>query len=64
VTCDVILNTKACVAPPGSRETSIRSVCFACGKHACTSCSKIRDYLTYGKRRICNDCIEDMRPRT
>ena len=59
VACDVILNTDACKSPPGIEGIGgVRATCFACGQHACTSCSTIRTYLGCGRKRICNDCIE------
>ena len=48
-----------CKAPPNCdpvQET--RASCFSCGLPVCTDegCSKVRSYMSYGRRRICADC--------
>lgn len=58
-TCAVGLNSNACTAPPGGKQ-STQGTCFACGQPACTADSKVIRYLSYGRRRICADCIEQM----
>ena len=51
-----------CEAPPSTQQ-STRSTCFRCGCPACKKCSVVRSYLRYGRRRICKNCIEDMREK-
>ena len=56
-TCEVLLNTNDCTASSGS-EVSTRSTCFACGKPACSACSRRVTWHSFGRQRICNDCLE------
>lgn len=56
--CEVGLNTPECESPPGGEFASIRTRCFACGQPACKNCSRIRRWLSFGKRRVCRDCEE------
>lgn len=30
--------------------------CFKCGEKVCTRCSSRRKYLSYGRKRLCNNC--------
>ena len=61
---------QGCRAPAGygcysgcSDETGrppyARCKCFACGLPVCSNCSKIVKYKRYGKRRLCDTCIEE-----
>lgn len=34
--------------------------CFCCGMPVCRNCSSKRNYLKYGKQRLCNDCQIEM----
>ena len=34
----------------------ISAVCYSCGQLVCRNCSSRRNYLSYGKVRLCNDC--------
>ena len=68
VTCSVV-NDK-CSAPAGwqvgglgggcasneDRRKQARYECFACGLPVCGRCSKLVEYLHYGKQRICDNC--------
>lgn len=50
-----------CLCPPQNHEPSRedRSTsceCFACGQYVCISCSNVRNYLEYGRKRLCDDC--------
>ena len=48
-----------CLAPANLmskyRPTRIGE-CFVCGEPVCSKCSSRRNYLHYGRVRICNDC--------
>ena len=35
---------------------SAKGKCFRCGQAVCSKCSSKRNYLIYGKVRLCNDC--------
>jgi len=66
--CSVVNDT--CSAPAGyqvgglgggcavndDRRKQARFECYACGLPVCGRCSKVIDYLSYGKQRICDDC--------
>lgn len=36
-----------------------RCLCFACGLHACSECTRRMNYHRFGVRRICFHCIEE-----
>ena len=70
VTCNV--STGRCSAPAGwqvgglgggcavnsDRRKQARYTCFACGLPVCGRCSKLVEYLHFGKQRICGICRE------
>jgi len=69
VTCNV--SNDKCSAPAGyrvgggcaindDRRKEARFECFACGLPVCGRCSKIRQYLHYGKQRICDNCQQEV----
>lgn len=57
-TCDVVETN--CQAPP-ALFTSTRGTCYRCGNPVCLNCSKRIVYLRFGRRRICNNCVEEMK---
>lgn len=61
--CHVV--NEGCAAPPALvREPGSRiAECFRCGNDVCKQCSRVRDYLNYGRRRLCAHCIEDRSKR-
>ncbi|MFA4971219.1 MAG: hypothetical protein WC683_01310 [bacterium] len=48
-----------CLAPANS-SALVRSRCFRCGMPVCLNCSQVQPYLHYGRKRICNDCRDEM----
>ncbi len=42
------------------RRKQARYECFVCGLPVCGRCSKLIDYLNYGKQRICDNCREEV----
>jgi hypothetical protein len=57
-TCSVVAD-ETCKSPANLEpQQNVRAECFACGQPVCTSpsCSRVRDYLGYGRKRICTDC--------
>ena len=49
-----------CIAPANLEpQRSAKCKCFRCGLAVCSRCSTIRDYLTYGKQRLCHNCITE-----
>lgn len=56
--CEVMWD-RGCKAWPGFVDSNTKAKCFACGCAVCTGCSRIRDYLRYGRRRLCMKCIEE-----
>ena len=47
---------------PGNLEPPVaaRCTCFSCGGKVCKKCSMVIAYRSYGFRRLCNDCIEEV----
>ena len=70
VTCNV--SNDKCSAPGGwqigglggptgantDKTKQARFECFACGLPVCGRCSKVIEYMNYGKQRICDKCRE------
>lgn len=57
-TCSVVA-TESCRSPANLEPpVRCRATCFACGLPVCSDrgCSRVRRYLSYGRRRICTDC--------
>ena len=65
VTCNV--SNDRCSSPAGwginngfsendDRTKQARFICFACGLPACGHCSKLIEYMNFGKQRICDTC--------
>jgi hypothetical protein len=57
-TCSVV-GSDWCKSPPHVESpVAARAECFACGLRVCTSpsCSRIRSWYTYGRKRICKTC--------
>ena len=56
-TCGVV-GSQECKAPANSDKTT-KASCFACGLSVCTDkgCSRTVSYLTYGRKRICTNCL-------
>jgi len=40
------------------KKKQARLKCFSCGLPVCGRCSRVIDYLWYGKQRICDNCYE------
>ena len=38
------------------RRKQAKFECFVCGEPVCGRCSRVVDYLTYGKQRVCDNC--------
>ncbi len=45
-------------APNDDKRKQAHYECFKCGLPVCGRCSKLIDYLDYGKQRICDNCRE------
>ena len=59
-TCAVVWD-ESCKAPANlDPPERARCTCFACGLPVCSACSRIRDYLWYGRKRICKTCDMDL----
>ena len=60
-TCSVV--NENCTSPANQEPPKVpaRGVCFACGQPVCARCSRRISYLHYGRKRICDNCIEDMK---
>ena len=61
--CCVVEN--ACLAPANLedlllKDINLRTKCFACGLPVCKNCSTTMKWFNYGRRRICNNCKEDI----
>lgn len=43
-----------------------RATCYVCGEAVCTAkgCSILTDYLTYGRKRVCFNCLSDRKDDT
>ena len=50
----------ACDEPANLIGADARPQCFRCGENVCKNCSSRRKYLTYGVKRLCNNCQRDM----
>jgi hypothetical protein len=55
--CNVV--DYGCLAPTNG-ITRVRSRCFRCGDTVCTNCSEVQPYLRHGRKRICNNCREEL----
>lgn len=48
-----------CKAPANlSPRRAAEHTCYCCGQAVCSNCSLKREYLHYGKVRLCNNCNE------
>lgn len=59
--CCVVYD-RDCLAPADVEQCLLPNrigECFACGEPVCSKCSKILKYHSFGKRRICFNCISD-----
>lgn len=52
--CNVILNDARCWG-------RTRAHCYGCGNEVCQACSRIMHWRRFGRRRVCNDCQEELR---
>jgi len=43
------------------KEINLRTKCFACGLFVCKKCSKIIKWYHFGRRRICNNCMDEFK---
>lgn len=58
-TCSVV--NQFCDSPANLRPiVRVRAECFACGRPVCRQCSSLRKYLSYGRKRLCDDCQEEI----
>lgn len=49
-----------CIAPANLEpQRAAKCECFRCGNAVCSRCSAIRDYLIYGRVRLCHNCIAE-----
>lgn len=54
-TCSVV--DQFCDSPENLEPpVNVRGVCFCCGLPVCSKCSSKRNYLSFGKKRLCNNC--------
>src|SRR5512139_3921673 len=68
--CNVANND--CEAPAGFGNTygvyvndyhggnGAKYTCYRCGLPVCGKCSKVMQYMGYGKQRICDNCQDEM----
>jgi hypothetical protein len=58
--CDVV--APGCTAPPGLGRlvAPARHTCYRCGNPVCGNCSRRVVYMTYGRRRICLNCLDEL----
>jgi hypothetical protein len=38
-----------------------KGTCFKCGQKVCTQCSQRIKYMNYGRVRICDSCLDEIR---
>jgi len=48
-----------CTAPANLQAANTRATCFACGHPVCTRCSRRIDWYDHGRRRVCDNCVDD-----
>lgn len=56
-----VVHNRDCLAPADVDRNLLPNrigKCFACGEPVCSKCSSILTYFSFGKRRICFNCIE------
>jgi hypothetical protein len=53
-----IANTN-CTAAANFEDARARCICFACGQPVCAACSMRVNYDIYGRRRLCDRCLEE-----
>lgn len=43
---------------PECAYLNVWTKCFSCREYVCRKCSKkVKKYYSYGRKRICNDCL-------
>ena len=58
-TCCVVEDNN-CKSPANLEKVRpAKGTCFACGLPVCSNCSVVIKYFDYGRKRICNNCIDD-----
>lgn len=50
-----------CEAPPAFADSYTKGTCFGCGMPVCSRCSSRVKWYRYGRRRICDNCLEEHR---
>lgn len=60
-TCCAVVN-QFCDYPANTDDDTqvVRAECFRCGQNVCIKCSSRRMYGKYGRKRLCDNCQEDI----
>lgn len=62
--CHVV--NEGCEIPPALTPKPHQRACecFRCGNDVCKTCSRVVNYMRFGRRRLCSHCIEEYQDRT